>query len=152
MTIGESASDACERAHPYVPASGTVLCAPDDIPEGGGHGFCFGPEDVHFSYSSYGVAKRSGVCRWLFTISIPVSLERGRVLHLLHEIVMCAHYTAMIHFGDGFCLWALPESTPDPCSEPSREREGHVPSTAIQSAVVLEISKAPVDAPTPIGR
>ena len=94
-----------ENLHPYAPASGTSLCAVDDIPDGGGYECGFGPDHDRFLI----LLLRRGQQVWGYVnrcphFSIPLSYEPGVLWTYDSEIVMCAHHSAMFRFEDGVCF------------------------------------------------
>ncbi|HVY07668.1 MAG TPA: Rieske 2Fe-2S domain-containing protein [Burkholderiales bacterium] len=116
------------RSWPHAPAAGTVLCALDDIPDGGAKEAAFGEDWDSFRI----VLLRSGREVRAYRnrcahVQIPMNYEPG-IFHVLDGgLLMCAHHGATYRFEDGFCV-------DGPC-EGSRLQP--VPVSVVNDAVLI---------------
>ena len=92
------------RALPFAPATGTRLCALEEIPEGGGKEVRFGEGKDAFGV----LLLRRAEAVWAYRNCcphhlLPLNFEPDLFHTFDGEILMCAHHTAMFRIEDGYC-------------------------------------------------
>lgn len=92
------------REHPAAPASGTRLCALEDIPEGEGREFLFGTDPGALRILV--VRRQSQVWGYLNCCPhnyIPLNDVPDRFVTFDHEWIICSAHGAVFRYEDGFC-------------------------------------------------
>ncbi|EMQ5443608.1 Rieske (2Fe-2S) protein [Pseudomonas aeruginosa] len=86
-------------------AAARVLCALEEIPDGGARGLqlFFGDERLSL------VAVRRGGQAWVYRnrcphFSVPLDFRPGEFCTYRGEVLMCAHHSALFRFEDGLCI------------------------------------------------
>lgn len=92
------------QSHPDLPASGTRLCALEEIPDEGAKECAFGSGKENFRL----VLLRRGEQVWSYLnfcphFSLPLNYE-PQTFVTLDGLIMCAHHTAFFNFHDGRCV------------------------------------------------
>jgi len=90
---------------PFAPSPGTVLCALEDITEGGGKEVVFGTG--HEAFRVLLLRAGTGAVAYLNCcphFSLPLNYEPD-IFHIFDgEDLMCAHHTAMFKIATGECF------------------------------------------------
>jgi nitrite reductase/ring-hydroxylating ferredoxin subunit len=87
------------------PAKGTILCALEEIPDGGGREVVIGSDSESFPV----LLLRRGDDVFAYHnrcphFSLPLNYE-PQVFHVYdREYLMCAHHTALFRIEDGYCF------------------------------------------------
>jgi nitrite reductase/ring-hydroxylating ferredoxin subunit len=90
---------------PLLPAGGTVLCALEDIPDGGAKELVFGGETEGFRLLLLRVGSQVfGYENRCPHFSIPMHYEAGVFNIYDGEVLMCAHHSAMFRIDSGHCF------------------------------------------------
>ncbi|KRU99109.1 Rieske (2Fe-2S) protein [Pseudomonas aeruginosa] len=82
-----------------------VLCALDEIPDGGARGLQLVLDGERLSL----VAVRRGGEAWVYRnrcphFSVPLDFRPGEFCTYRGEVLMCAHHSALFRFEDGQCI------------------------------------------------
>jgi nitrite reductase/ring-hydroxylating ferredoxin subunit len=90
---------------PFAPASGTALCALEEVTEGGGKEVVFGTGHEVFRVLllriGAGVVAYHNCCPHF---SLPLNYEPDTFHIFDGEVLMCAHHTAMFKIATGECF------------------------------------------------
>ena len=93
------------QQHRYAPASGSLLCRLEEIPDGGCRELRFGPDDTALSLllSRRGAQVRAYVnCCPHF--SLPLNARPNEFVLMGGDRIMCAWHSAVFQLADGQCL------------------------------------------------
>jgi nitrite reductase/ring-hydroxylating ferredoxin subunit len=93
------------REHRYAPASGTLLCRVDSIPEGACKELRFGDGEDALSLlvyrGAFGIRVYVNKCPHF---SLPLNARPDRFLLLQGAQIMCAFHCAIFRLDDGHCI------------------------------------------------
>jgi nitrite reductase/ring-hydroxylating ferredoxin subunit len=90
---------------PLLPEPGSLLCALEDIPDGGAKEMVFGGETEGFRLLLLRVGNRVfGYENRCPHFSIPMHYETGVFNIYDGEVLMCAHHSAMFQIESGHCF------------------------------------------------
>ena len=93
------------KNHPHAPKAGVRLCQLEEIPDGSGKEFIFGPDKNQFKLVVFRLNKSAwgyiNVCPHFW---LPLNARPEKFLICGPGRVMCSFHSAIFRFEDGLCI------------------------------------------------
>ncbi len=98
-------SGALWKDHPHAPKAGAHLCQLEEIPDGSGKEFIFGPDKNQFRLVVFRLNKSVwGYINICPHFRLPLNAKPEKFLICGPGKVMCSFHSAIFRFEDGFCV------------------------------------------------